>query len=156
MFTSREQIFLSSLYFLCLVPYLLFNMRNTIFQIYIFAELNLQSLINQTAESNMAWFYWLFFIVILPDMEAGSCELRRLFTSLYSLPSFLALLGAASLELSLQQKWVHHIYCFDFDYMQIFLYESMVVTSAVGLKKFGENNSININYQAFNPIISKH
>lgn len=75
------------------------------------------------------------FIVVLPDMEAGSCGLRRLFTSLYSLPSFLALLGAASLELSLQQTRGRHIYCFDFDHMQIFLSENMAMTS------FGENKS---------------
>lgn len=36
-------------------------------------------------------------------MEAGSCGLRRFFTSLYSLPSFLFLLGAASLLPSLKQ-----------------------------------------------------
>lgn len=90
------------------------------------------------------------FIVILPDMAAGSCGLRRLFTSLYSMPSFLTLLGAASLELSLQQMWQHHIYCFHFDYMQIFLRE-MVLISAVGLQNLGQNKCIHINYQEFKP-----
>lgn len=72
-------------------------------------------------------------------MGAGSCGLRRFFTSLYSLPSFLLLLGAASLEPSLQQTHVNHIYCFDFGSMQIFLYESIAMTAAVGLRLFGEN-----------------
>lgn len=80
--------------------------------------------------------HWLFLIVILPDTGAVSCGLRRFFTSLYSLPSFLLLLGAASTVLSLQQTHGNHIYAFDLDYMQIFLYGSIVMTSAVGLKKF--------------------
>ena len=44
---------------------------------------------------------------ILPGMEAESCGLRRFFTSLYSLPSFLFLLGAASLPLSLYKSQNH-------------------------------------------------
>lgn len=46
---------------------------------------------------------FLIAFTILPGMEAGSCGLRRFFTSLYSLPSFLFRLGAASLLPSLKQ-----------------------------------------------------
>lgn len=45
----------------------------------------------------------------LPDIVACNCGLRRFFTSLYSLPSFLFLLGAASLPPSLIHTEVRKI-----------------------------------------------
>lgn len=112
-----------------------------------------KSLINQTADSNMprsSWLFLLLFYLTGKRVAAGCggsspvctrCHLSWLFWELrhWSFPCS-------------RREYV----TFTALTLTICKYSCMKAWPAVGLKEFGENKSMNINYQGFTPNITKH